>query len=60
MKSLGHTFRRLGAIVGIEHTRDEDEVRDDHHGGSVSGLNQRQVAHAKKMDNLVSKRETKL
>lgn len=60
MTTLGHAFRRLGSIVGIEHTRDEDEVRTDHHGGPVDELRARQEAYTEKVNRAVSKRDAKL
>jgi hypothetical protein len=60
MMTLGDSFRRLGSIVGIEHTRDEDQVRTSQHGGPISNLRGRQDAFAERIAKMVAKRGSKI
>jgi hypothetical protein len=47
---LSAAFRRLGAIVGANLTRGEDEERRGHHGGPISELAARQTAFAAEVE----------
>jgi hypothetical protein len=56
----GHTLRRIGSLTSIFRTREEDAVRVEVHGGTISELDDRVKRHSKVLRSEMIRLESKL